>query len=122
METIQQYSQEIKTCLQTIENVHGTDTRRTRVLCRELLQAGNELQDDYLLGFAYCYLAESYFIDNRRSEFNENLVIGIEHQLRVNANTIYSNLAEFYLENGEKEKAYQSYEKPSQMTFLYEKI
>jgi diguanylate cyclase (GGDEF)-like protein len=55
----------------------------TKNICKKLIRHGNMEGDSTLLGFAYYYLAEACFDCNEYDEFNQNLILGLEHQLEV---------------------------------------
>ena len=92
-ELTQSYTEDVLAMISKIEEFHFSNTSETRLLSEQLIEIGQELKDDYLLGFAYYYLAEAHFIENRHRDFNDNLIIGLEHQLRVDA---YKLLAKSY--------------------------
>ncbi|MEM5781109.1 MAG: tetratricopeptide repeat protein, partial [Lawsonibacter sp.] len=55
----------------------------SRVICEGLLAVGRERGDDALMGFAYYYLAEAYFVDNQYRPFISSLLLGLECQLQA---------------------------------------
>lgn len=76
------YDDKIRIQLQTVTALHISDSRRSRETCESLLAAAKELQDNTLMGFAYYYLAESYFVDNEYPLFVSNLLQGLKYQLQ----------------------------------------
>lgn len=54
----------------------------------QLLTIGQNIQDDTLLGFAYYYAAEAYFIINDHTNFFKYLTLGLKHQERASLNAL----------------------------------
>jgi len=76
------YGDEIRTQLQSVMALHITDSERCRAICESLLIKGRELNDNTLIGFAYYYLAESYYVENKYRLFVDNLLLGLKYQLQ----------------------------------------
>ena len=81
----EQYEEHIREQLELVTALHMSDATRSRAICEQLLTTGQVLQDDALMGFAYYYLAESYFVDNQYQPFVSNLILGLEHQLQASS-------------------------------------
>lgn len=73
-----EYSQEIQDIIQKIYDHRRQNNSKTRFYCELLLQHGKD--DNKLLGFAYYYMAESYFLESEYRPFIENLILGLEAQ------------------------------------------
>ena len=78
-----QYEEHIREQLQLVTVLHISNAQRSRSICEGLLAVGETRGDDALMGFAYYYLAESYFVDNQYPLFISNLILGLEHQLQA---------------------------------------
>lgn len=52
-------------------------------ICKKMINLGKKESDNKLLGFAYYYLAEAYFDCNQYNKFIQNLIQGLEYQLKV---------------------------------------
>ena len=52
----------------------------TKQLCKKLVQLGKKDSDNKILSFAYYYLAEAYFDENKYDQFIHHLVQGMEYQ------------------------------------------
>ena len=78
-----QYEDPIRSQLHLVTVLHISNAPRSRSICEGLLAAGRARRDDALMGFAYYYLAESYFVDNQYPLFISNLILGLEHQLQA---------------------------------------
>ena len=76
------YEDDIRVQLEIVTATHRTDSKRCRIICETLLSKGDELNDNTLIGFAYCYLALSYFVDNEYQLFVSNLLQGLKYQLQ----------------------------------------
>lgn len=76
------YGDEIRAQLQSVTTLHISDSARSREICESLLIVGKELNDHALIGFAYYYLAESYFVENDYQKFVSNLLLGLKYQLQ----------------------------------------
>jgi diguanylate cyclase (GGDEF)-like protein len=76
------YGDEIRTQLQSVTALHASDRQRSRAICESLLSTGRELNDNTLIGFAYYYLAESYYLENNYQLFVSNLLLGLKYQLQ----------------------------------------
>lgn len=77
-----QYSTEIINWIETVEKIHLSNPSESKSICEKLISLGKTIEDDWLLGFSYYYLAEAAFIDNRDG-FEANILLGIEYQLRI---------------------------------------
>lgn len=77
-----QYGDDIRAQLETVTALHISDSKRSRDICESLLATAKELQDNTLMGFAYYYLAESYFEENKYPLFISNLLQGLKYQLQ----------------------------------------
>lgn len=55
----------------------------TKQLCKKLVQLGKNDSDSKLLSFAYYYLAEAYFDENKYDQFINHLVQGLEYQHEI---------------------------------------
>lgn len=77
-----QYEDDIRAQLEAITALHRSDSERSRMICESLLARAKELQDNTLMGFAYCYLALSYFVENEYPLFVSNLLQGLKYQLQ----------------------------------------
>jgi len=51
--------------------------------CRKIINLGKKDNDNKLLGFAYYYLAEAYFVGNEYNKFIKYLILGLEYQHEV---------------------------------------
>ncbi|HWS29674.1 MAG TPA: diguanylate cyclase [Clostridia bacterium] len=76
------YRDDIRAQLQSVTTLHIADSLRSRAICESLLVTGKELNDNALMGFAYYYLAESYFVKNEYPPFVSNLLLGLKYQLQ----------------------------------------
>lgn len=76
------YDDEFQAQLQTVMELHISDSRRSRAICKRLLTTGKALHDNTLIGFAYYYLAESYFVEDRYPLFVSHLLQGLKYQLQ----------------------------------------
>lgn len=57
----------------------------TKTLCKKIIQLGKKDRESKLLGFAYYYLAEAYFCENKYDQFIDNLIQGLEYQHEISA-------------------------------------
>jgi diguanylate cyclase (GGDEF)-like protein len=55
----------------------------TKKYCRKIINLGKNDNDSKLLGFAYYYLAEAYFVENEYNKFIKYLILGLEYQHEV---------------------------------------
>lgn len=76
------YGHDIRAQLQAVITYHISDSQRSRAICKKLLAIGQELHDNTLIGFAYYFLAESYFLENRYPLFVSTLLSGLKYQLQ----------------------------------------
>ena len=76
------YNREIKTQMEVIMSIGRADTLRIRAMSEELLSIGTQRQDNTLMGFAYYYIAHSYYTDNNYPLFISNLLKGLKYQLQ----------------------------------------
>lgn len=74
------YSTEIRKLTDDIPIKAMTDPEKGKVLCDELIEKGEKMQDAKLLGFGYYHLANIYFVLNDYKQFSKYLQIGVEYQ------------------------------------------
>ncbi len=74
------YNNEIKDMISQILELRSQHSEVVKKNCKKLIEYGKSEADGQLLGFAYYYLAESYFFDNKYDKFIKNLILGLEHQ------------------------------------------
>ena len=74
------YSTEIRKLTDDIPIKAMTDPEKGKVLCDELIEKGEKMQDAKLLGFGYYHLANIYFVLNDYKQFPKYLQIGVEYQ------------------------------------------
>lgn len=75
-----EYDENVQEWVEQVLKSHTGNPDMTRKFCRKILRLGEENQDSRLLGFAYFYLAESYYFENNCGKFMKFLYLGIEHQ------------------------------------------
>lgn len=78
-----QYGNSIRETIDKVLTLRVEQPEATRSVCRQLIDIGTQHEDSKLLGFAYYYLAEAYFDENKYDKFYKNLVKGLEYQLEV---------------------------------------
>lgn len=74
------YPEEIQKLSEQILETRYTDRALVMEYCDEMIAIGNEKMDPYLLGFAYYYKAEYYFVKNDYHNFVDALLISVEYQ------------------------------------------
>ena len=75
-----QYESNIREAIDQVLTLRIEQPEATRRICRQLMDIGKQRSDSRLLGFAYYYLSEAYFIENNYEKFYKNLVKGLEYQ------------------------------------------
>ncbi len=76
------YSEETQTLVSEIIKERYNDQTGVMKKCERLKQYAKEQQDNYLLGIAYFYLAEGYYVQDNYETFNEYLTEGMRIQLQ----------------------------------------
>ncbi len=79
------YNNEIKDMISQILVLRSQHSELVKKYCKKLIEYGKSEADSELLGFAYYYLAESYFFDNKYDKFIKNLILGLEYQQETDA-------------------------------------
>lgn len=77
------YDNNVKTWVGQVLATRTVNTDLTKKSCKKILSLGKKDRDSKLLGFAYYYLAESYFFENEYNKFIKNLILGIKHQQEI---------------------------------------
>jgi diguanylate cyclase (GGDEF)-like protein len=75
-----EYNEIIKEWIDQVLANHTVKLDVTKEYCKKLIHHGLLNGDSKILGFAYYYLAESYFFENKYNKFIKNLIQGLEYQ------------------------------------------
>ncbi len=82
------YNNEIKEMINQVLELRSQHSDVVKKSCKKLIEYGKSEADGQLLGFAYYYLAESYFYDNKYDKFIKNLILGLEYQQETFADVL----------------------------------
>lgn len=78
-----EYDEQIRGQIDQVLTIRMQCPEDTKNICKKLVSLGKKEGDNKLLGFAYYYLAEAYFDCNQYNKFIQNLIQGLEYQLKV---------------------------------------
>lgn len=76
----QDYDGNIQKILQAVLDNRGVDSQKTIAYCTQMIQLGENLKDNKLIGFACYYLAENYYLLNDIENYFKYIIQGLEAQ------------------------------------------
>lgn len=76
---MQEYNKELNAWIEEVQNYRGIDAERTLKCCLNIEQYAQDTKDSWLLGFAYYYSGETYYLLNDVENLFKNITKAISY-------------------------------------------